>query len=50
MEPSNSATMQRCIALSVESGEAGEYPYGVVIVRDGEQVAKSINRVAHQRT
>ena len=49
MEPSDSATMQRCIALSVESGEAGEYPYGVVIVRDGEQVAESINRVAHEK-
>ena len=38
MEPSDSAMMQRCIALSVELGEAGEYPYGVVIVRDGQPV------------
>jgi tRNA(adenine34) deaminase len=49
MEPSDSATMQRCIALSVESGEAGEYPYGVVIVRDGKAVTESINRVAHEK-
>ena len=28
--------MQRCIALSVRSGEAGEYPYGVVVCRDGK--------------
>jgi tRNA(adenine34) deaminase len=43
------AMMQRCIALSVESGEAGEYPYGVVIVRDGKPVTEQINRVAHER-
>lgn len=40
--------MQRCIALSVRSGEAGEYPYGVVICRDGDVIAESINRVAHE--
>jgi tRNA(adenine34) deaminase len=43
------AMMQRCIALSVESGEAGEYPYGVVIVHDGKPVTEQINRVAHER-
>ena len=43
------AMMQRCIALSVRSGEEGEYPYGVVICRDGEVVTESINRVAHER-
>src|SRR5215212_3824164 len=42
-------TMQRCIALSVESGEAGEYPYGAVIVRDGKPVAESINRIVHEK-
>ncbi|MGC2780232.1 MAG: nucleoside deaminase [Bradyrhizobium sp.] len=41
--------MTRVIALSVRSGEAGEYPYGVVIRRGGEVVAESINRVAHER-
>ncbi len=41
--------MQRCIALSVRSGEEGEYPYGVVVCRDGAVVAESINRVAHER-
>jgi tRNA(adenine34) deaminase len=41
--------MQRCIALSVESGERGEYPYGVVICRDGAVVAESTNRVAQER-
>jgi tRNA(adenine34) deaminase len=40
--------MQRCIALSVRSGEEGEYPYGVVVCRDGKVVAESINRVAHE--
>src|SRR5829696_2158461 len=41
--------MQRCIALSVRSGEEGEYPYGVVICRAGVAVTESINRVAHER-
>src|SRR5512145_1450707 len=39
------AMMSRAIALSRASGAAGEYPYGVVIVRRGEVVAESINRV-----
>ena len=37
--------MARAIALSKESGAAGEYPYGVLICRAGEVVAESINRV-----
>lgn len=37
--------MQRCIALSRISGEAGEYPYGAVICREGMVIAESINRV-----
>jgi tRNA(adenine34) deaminase len=41
--------MQRCIALSVKSGEEGEYPYGVLICRDGAVVTESMNRVAHER-
>ena len=41
--------MERAIALAVRSGEEGEYPYGVVICRDGQVVAESINRVAHER-
>jgi len=41
--------MQRCIALAVQSGKAGEYPYGVVISRAGRVVCESINRVAHER-
>jgi tRNA(adenine34) deaminase len=40
--------MQRCIELSVQSGRAGEYPYGVVISRNGKVVAESINRVRHE--
>ena len=39
--------MLRAIALSTKSGEAGEYPYGVVICRGGVVVAESINRVKH---
>jgi tRNA(adenine34) deaminase len=42
------AMMTRCIALSVQSGEAGEYPYGVVIQRAGAVIVESINRVAHE--
>jgi tRNA(adenine34) deaminase len=41
--------MRRCIALSVRSGEEGEYPYGVVICRNDEVVTESVNRVAHER-
>lgn len=41
--------MMRCIALSVRSGEEGEYPYGVVIRRAGQVISESINRVAHER-
>jgi tRNA(adenine34) deaminase len=39
--------MMRAIALSKESGVAGEYPYGVLICRGAEVVAESINRVKH---
>ena len=42
------AMMARCIALSIESGEQGEYPYGVVIWRSDELVAEATNRVAHE--
>ena len=42
-------SMRRCIALSVEGGEAGEYPYGVVILRDGQVLTESINRVAQEK-
>jgi tRNA(adenine34) deaminase len=41
--------MTHCIALSTESGKAGEYPYAAVVCRDGAIVAESINRVAHDR-
>lgn len=39
--------MTHCIALSKASGEAGEYPYGAVICRNGTIVAESINMVSH---
>jgi tRNA(adenine34) deaminase len=39
--------MTHCIALSTESGKAGEYPYAAVVCRHGVIVAQSINRVAH---
>ena len=49
ISPFDAAMMQRAIALSVRSGEEGEYPYGVVIARDGNTVAECINRVKHER-
>jgi tRNA(adenine34) deaminase len=49
MEPSDAEMMRRAIALAVRSGEEGEYPYGVVIAREGAVVAESINRVARER-
>jgi tRNA(adenine34) deaminase len=39
--------MTHCIALSQQSGKAGEYPYGAIVCRDGAIVAESINRVTH---
>jgi len=39
--------MTRCIALSKESGKAGEYPYAALVCCGGVVVAQSINRVAH---
>ena len=42
------AMMARCIALSVQSGEEGEYPYGVVIRREGEVITEATNRVARE--
>jgi tRNA(adenine34) deaminase len=39
--------MTRAIALSQQSGKAGEYPYGAVVCRDGSVVSESINRVTH---
>ena len=47
--PDDRAMMQRCIALSVKGGKEGEYPYGVVICREGQPVTESTNRVAHER-
>jgi tRNA(adenine34) deaminase len=47
--PLDRTMMARCIALSVRSGEEGEYPYGVVICRAGSLVTESINRVKHER-
>src|SRR5499427_9581286 len=41
--------MTHAIALSTQSGKAGEYPYAAVVCRDGAIVAESINRVAHDR-
>jgi tRNA(adenine34) deaminase len=39
--------MTHVIALSKQSGKAGEYPYAAVVCRDGAIVAESINRVVH---
>jgi tRNA(adenine34) deaminase len=47
--PLDRTMMQRCIELSVRSGQEGEYPYGVVICRGAEVICESTNRVAHER-
>jgi tRNA(adenine34) deaminase len=47
VEQHDRVMMGRTIALSKESGAAGEYPYGVLICRAGKVVAESINRVKH---
>ena len=41
--------MRRCFTLAMKSAEQGEYPYGAVIVRNGEVVAESTNCVARDR-
>ena len=41
--------MRRCIELSAKSGQQGEYPYAAVIVRNGEFVCESVNKVATDR-
>ena len=46
-ETTDRLMMMHCIALSKASGDAGEYPYGAVICRDGVIVAESINMVSH---
>jgi tRNA(adenine34) deaminase len=38
--------MRRCFTLAMKSAEQGEYPYGAIIVRNGEVVAETTNRVA----
>jgi tRNA(adenine34) deaminase len=49
MQPHDADMMRRAIDLAVRSGREGEYPYGVVVARDGEVVAESINCVARER-
>ena len=41
------AMMRRCFALGLKSVEQGEYPYGSVILRNGEILTEATNRVAH---
>jgi tRNA(adenine34) deaminase len=45
-QASDEAMMRRAIALSITSGQRGEYPYAAVIARNGAFVCESINRVA----
>jgi tRNA(adenine34) deaminase len=40
--------MRRAIALAIRSGNAGEYPHGVVLCRGGEVIAESTNWVARE--
>lgn len=41
--------MRHCFALAAKSAAQGEYPYAAVIVRDGEIVAETTNKVARER-
>jgi tRNA(adenine34) deaminase len=41
--------MARCIDLSRQALEEGEYPFACVIARDGQVVVESTNRVARDR-
>jgi tRNA(adenine34) deaminase len=48
-ENADTDMMRRCLALSKTSTEFGEYPYAVVISRNGELVCETVNRVARDR-
>ena len=41
--------MRHCFELAAKSADQGEYPYAAVIVREGDIVAETTNRVAHER-
>lgn len=41
--------MRHCFALAAKSVDQGEYPYAAVIVRDGEIVAETTNKVGQDR-
>ena len=41
--------MRHCFALAAKSAEQGEYPYAAVVVRDGEIVAETTNKVGQDR-
>src|ERR1044072_188710 len=43
------AMMARCIALSREAVDAGEYPFACVIAKGDEVVVEATNRVARDR-
>jgi tRNA(adenine34) deaminase len=41
--------MRHCFALAAKAAAQGEYPYAAVVVRDGEFVAETTNKVAQDR-
>ena len=41
--------MRHCFALAAKAAAQGEYPYAAVVVRDGEIVAETTNKVAQDR-
>jgi len=48
-DPTDIAMMARCIALSREAVDAGEYPFACVIAQGDEVVVEATNRVARDR-
>lgn len=48
-DATDTAMMARCIALSREAVDAGEYPFACVIAKGGEVVVEATNRVARDR-
>jgi tRNA(adenine34) deaminase len=48
-DPTDVAMMARCIALSREAVDAGEYPFACVIAQGDEVVVEATNRVARDR-
>jgi len=47
LDSSDSAMMERCLALAMQAVDGGEYPYAALICRAGQIVCEAISSVKH---